>query len=192
MDGPTNIGKYQIQGVLGQGGMGMVFRGFDPAIQRPVAIKSITKSALDPADLQYVLTRFRHEARAVGRLTHPRIAAIYDYGEDLDIAYIVMELVNGKSLFYHLQSDARFGLKEIGELVRQLLDGLGYAHALGVIHRDIKPSNILINDDGRLKLTDFGIARLDSSTLTQARDADRKSTRLNSSHPSLSRMPSSA
>jgi serine/threonine-protein kinase len=75
--------------------------------------------------------------------------------------------VNGKSLFQHLQNEVHFGLKEIGELVRQLLDGLGYAHAQGVIHRDIKPSNILINDDGRLKLTDFGIARIDSSTLTQ-------------------------
>jgi serine/threonine-protein kinase len=163
----ANIGKYQIQDVLGQGGMGVVYRAFDPAIQRTVAIKTITKSALDPTDLQYVLTRFRHEAQAVGRLTHPRIAAIYDYGEDTDIAYIVMELVNGKSLFHHLQGEARFGLKEIGELVRQLLDGLGYAHAQGVVHRDIKPSNILINDDGRLKLTDFGIARIESSTLTQ-------------------------
>ena len=167
MNNLTTIGKYQVQGVLGQGGMGIVYRAFDPAIQRPVAIKTITKSALDPADLQYVLTRFRHEAQAVGRLTHPRIAAIFDYGEDVDIAYIVMELVNGQSLFHHTQHQARFGLKEVGELVRQLLDGLGYAHAQGVVHRDIKPSNILINDDGRLKLTDFGIARIDSSTLTQ-------------------------
>ena len=167
MNAPATIGKYQIQDVLGQGGMGIVYRAFDPAIERTVAIKTITKSALDPSDLQYVLTRFRHEARAVGRLTHPRIAAIYDYGENDDLAWIVMELVNGKSLFHHLQSEARFGLKEIGELVRQLLDGLGYAHVQGVVHRDIKPSNILINDDGRLKLTDFGIARIDTSTLTQ-------------------------
>jgi response regulator RpfG family c-di-GMP phosphodiesterase/tRNA A-37 threonylcarbamoyl transferase component Bud32 len=167
MDTPTAIGKYQVQGVLGQGGMGIVYRAFDPAIHRPVAIKTITKSALDPADLQYALTRFRHEAQAVGRLTHPRITQIYDYGEDMDIAYIVMEIVNGQSLFHHIQNQAKFGLKEIGEIVRQLLDGLGYAHELGVVHRDIKPSNILINDDGRLKLTDFGIARIDSSTLTQ-------------------------
>jgi eukaryotic-like serine/threonine-protein kinase len=167
MSEPTAIGKYQIEGVLGQGGMGIVYRGFDPAIHRPVAIKTITKSALDPADLQYALTRFRHEAQAVGRLTHPRITAIYDYGEEVDMAYIVMELVNGQSLFHHMQNQARFGLKEIGEMMRQLLDGLGYAHALGVVHRDIKPSNILINDDGRLKLTDFGIARIETSTLTQ-------------------------
>jgi eukaryotic-like serine/threonine-protein kinase len=167
MNAPSQIGKYQIQGMLGQGGMGVVYRAFDPAIHRPVAVKTIIKSTLDPADLQYALTRFRHEAQAVGRLTHPRIAAIYDYGEEIDLAYIVMELVNGQSLFHHIQNQARFGLKEIGEMIRQLLDGLGYAHSLGVVHRDIKPSNILINDDGRLKLTDFGIARLDSSTLTQ-------------------------
>ena len=166
MNTPTTIGKYQIQGVLGQGGMGVVYKAFDPAIQRPVAIKTIAKSALDPADLQYALTRFRHEAQAVGRLTHPRIAAIYDYGEDLDIAYIVMELVNGKSLFQHIQNQARFELKEIGEIIRQLLDGLNYAHVQGVVHRDIKPSNILVNDDGRIKISDFGIARLDSSKLT--------------------------
>jgi serine/threonine-protein kinase len=167
MSAPASIGKYQIQGELGQGGMGTVYRGFDPAIQRAVAIKTITKALLDPSDLQYAITRFRHEAQAVGRLTHPRITAIYDYGEDMDIAYIVMELVNGKSLFHHLQNQARFGLKEVGEMIRQLLDGLGYAHELGVVHRDIKPSNILINSDGRLKLTDFGIARIESSTLTQ-------------------------
>lgn len=167
MDIPKSIGKYQVQGLLGQGGMGTVYRAFDPAIQRPVAIKTIVKSALEPMDLQYVLTRFRHEARAVGRLTHPRIAAIYDYGEDENLAYIVMELVNGQSLFQHLQNQARFGLKEVGEIVRQLLDGLAYAHEQGVVHRDIKPSNILINEDGRIKITDFGIARIESSTLTQ-------------------------
>ena len=164
---PATIGKYQVQGVLGQGGMGIVYRAFDPAIHRPVALKTITKSALDPSDLQYALTRFQHEAQAVGRLTHPRITAIYDYVEDMEIAYIVMELVNGQSLFHHIQNQAKFGLKEIGEMIRQLLDGLGYAHELGVVHRDLKPSNILINDDGRLKLTDFGIARIESSTLTQ-------------------------
>ncbi len=167
METSANIGKYQIQGTLGQGGMGTVYKAFDPAIHRPVAIKTIVKSTLDTADLQYALTRFRHEAQAIGRLTHPRIAAIYDYGEDVDIAYIVMEIVNGKSLFQHIQNKAQFSLKEIGEIVRQLLDGLGYAHGQGVTHRDIKPSNLLINDDGRIKISDFGIARIESSTLTQ-------------------------
>jgi serine/threonine-protein kinase len=166
MNIPATIGKYQVQGVLGQGGMGTVYKAFDPQIQRTVAIKTVLKSALDPADLQYALTRFRHEAQAVGRLNHSRIAAIYDYGEDVDIAYIVMEIVSGKSLFQHMQSSVHFDLREIGEIVRQLLDGLGYAHAQGVIHRDIKPSNVLVTEEGRIKLTDFGIARLDTSKLT--------------------------
>lgn len=164
---PKKIGKYEVQGVLGRGGMGVVYKAFDPAIHRQVAIKTITKSAMDPSELQYAIARFRHEAQAVGRLTHPRIAAIFDYGEDNDIAYIVMELVNGKSLYEHLQNKAKFELAEIGEIIRQLLDGLGYAHAQGVVHRDVKPSNILINDDGRIKISDFGIAHLDSSSLTQ-------------------------
>jgi serine/threonine protein kinase len=164
---PKSIGKYEVQGILGRGGMGTVYKAFDPAIHRQVAIKTITKSALDPSELQYAIARFRHEAQAVGRLTHPRIAAIYDYGEDDDLAFIVMELVNGKSLYEHLQNKAKFDLAEIGEIVRQLLDGLGYAHAQGVVHRDVKPSNILINDDGRIKISDFGIAHLDSSSLTQ-------------------------
>ncbi len=164
---PEQIGKYQIQGILGRGGMGVVYRAFDPAIHRQVAIKTITKSAMDPSELQYAIARFRHEAQAVGRLTHPRIAAIYDYGEDENLAYIVMELVNGKSLYDHLQNKASFELQEIGEIIRQLLDGLGYAHAQGVVHRDIKPSNLLVNDDGRIKISDFGIAHLDTSSLTQ-------------------------
>jgi response regulator RpfG family c-di-GMP phosphodiesterase/tRNA A-37 threonylcarbamoyl transferase component Bud32 len=164
---PKNIGKYEVQGILGRGGMGVVYKAFDPAIHRQVAIKTITKSAMDPSELQYAIARFRHEAQAVGRLTHPRIAAIFDYGEDENIAYIVMELVNGKSLYEHLQNKAKFELAEIGEIIRQLLDGLGYAHAQGVVHRDVKPSNILINDDGRIKISDFGIAHLDSSSLTQ-------------------------
>jgi serine/threonine-protein kinase len=166
-DHPKKIGKYEIQGVLGRGGMGVVYKAFDPAIHRQVAIKTITKSAMDASELQYAIARFRHEAQAVGRLTHPRIAAIYDYGEDEDLAFIVMELVHGRSLYDHLQNQAKFDLAEIGEIIRQLLDGLGYAHAQGVVHRDIKPSNILINDDGRIKISDFGIAHIDTSSLTQ-------------------------
>lgn len=167
MNLPARIGKYDIQGILGKGGMGVVYRAFDPAIRRQVAIKTITKSILDPSELQYTLKRFRHEAQAVGRLTHPSIAAIYDYGEDAELAYIVMELVSGKSLAQHLQNRKSFTLREIGEIIRQLLAGLGYAHARGVIHRDVKPLNILLNDDGQIKITDFGIARIDTSTLTQ-------------------------
>jgi serine/threonine-protein kinase len=167
---PEKIGKYDVQGVLGKGASGMVYRGFDPGIKRPVAMKVIAKDTLDPGDLEYVLSRFRHEAEAVGRLTHPRIAAIYEYIETEDLACIVMELVNGKSLAHHLREVTQYGFKDTWEIIRQVLDGLAYSHGQGVVHRDLKPANILINDDGRIKITDFGVARLDSSTLTQVGD----------------------
>ena len=171
MELPERIGKYQIQSILGKGANGLVYRGFDPGIKRPVALKVITKSELEPHDLDYTIARFRHEAEAVGRLTHPRIAAIYDFIETDEIACIVMELVNGKSLAHHLQEVSQYGFKDTWEIVRQILDGLAYTHGQGVTHRDLKPGNILINDDGRIKITDFGVARIESSSnITQVGD----------------------
>ena len=164
---PEKIGKYEIQEMLGKGGVGIVYKAFDPSIARSVAVKAITRDSLATAELKHVMDRFRHEAQAVGRLVHPRIVQIYDYGEDEGVAYIVMELVNGKTLHQHLAQEARYEIHEVGEIIRQVLDGIGYAHAQGVVHRDIKPSNIMINNDGRIKISDFGIARLDSSDLTQ-------------------------
>jgi eukaryotic-like serine/threonine-protein kinase len=165
-----SIGKYEIQNVLGKGAMGIVYKGYDRAIARSVAIKVIAKASLDPAEIQHVTERFRHEARAVGRLVHPRIVQIYDYGEDDEIAYIVMELVNGKTLHEHLSQEVKYEIREVGEIIRQILDGIGYAHSEGVVHRDIKLSNILINRDGRIKISDFGIARIESSSLTRVGD----------------------
>ena len=167
MSVPTTVGKYLVQGVIGKGGMGAVYRGFDPAIQRHVAIKAINRSRLDENELAHVLARFRHEAQAVGKLVHPRIVAIYDFGEDGDFAYIVMELVHGRSLYDHIAQGQTYDLREVSEIIRQLLDALGYCHGEGVIHRDIKPSNILINNDGRIKLSDFGIAHIEASNLTK-------------------------
>ncbi len=117
-----------------------------------------------------MLNRFRHEAQAVGRINHPRIVQIYDYGEDDEIAYIVMELVNGKTLAQHLAQEVHYDVREAGEIIRQVLDGVGYAHAQGVVHRDMKPSNIMINSDGRIKISDFGIAHIEASELTQVGD----------------------
>lgn len=167
---PEKIGKYEIQGVLGKGGMGVVYMAFDAAIARKVAIKAITKASLDADELKHVMERFRHEAQAVGRLVHPRIVQIYDYGEDDEVAFIVMELVNGKTLHEHLTQEVKYEIREVGAIVRHLLDGIGHAHSEGVVHRDIKPSNIMINADGRIKISDFGIARIDSSNLTQVGD----------------------
>ena len=167
---PEKIGKYEIQGILGRGGMGVVYKGYDRGIARNVAIKAISKAMLDNDELKHVVARFRHEAQAVGRLVHPRIVQIYDYGEDDQVAYIVMELVNGKPLSEHLAQESGYEVREVGEIIRQLLDGVGHAHAEHVIHRDIKPSNILVNSDGRIKLNDFGIARIEASNLTQVGD----------------------
>ncbi len=167
---PERIGKYDVKGVLGKGAAGTVYRGFDAAIQRPVALKVIDKEGIEPQDREHVLQRFRQEAQAVGRLTHPRIAAIYDFIETEALACIVMELVNGKSLAAHLKEVRRYEFQDAWEIVRQVLDGLAYTHGQGVVHRDLKPANILINDDGRIKITDFGVARLDPSQITQVGD----------------------
>lgn len=167
---PRNIGKYEIQGVLGTGGMGVVYKGWDPSIARAVAIKSINKLAHHESELEGALSRFRQEAQAVGRLVHPRIVQIYDYIEDDQGAHIVMELVNGKTLKQHLDQKTHYGIADVGLIIRQILDGIGYAHEYGVVHRDIKPSNIMINDDGRIKINDFGIAHIESSELTQVGD----------------------
>ncbi|MBI4807634.1 MAG: protein kinase [Nitrosomonadales bacterium] len=164
------IGKYEIQGELGTGGMGVVYKGWDPAISREVAIKGVNKKSLQDSERETVLSRFRQEAQAVGRLVHPRIVQIYDFIEDENAAYIIMELVHGKTLAHHLESQDSFGLREISQIVTQTLDGIGYAHAQGVIHRDMKSANIMINNDGRVKINDFGIARIDSTTLTRVGD----------------------
>jgi serine/threonine protein kinase/AmiR/NasT family two-component response regulator len=167
-DPVKQIGKYHIQGELGSGGMGVVYKGWDPTINRAVAIKGVNKNLLPEGERESVLSRFRQEAQAVGRLVHPRIVQIYDYIEDEHAAYIIMELVNGKTLAHHLASKENFGLQEIAQIITQTLDGIGYAHSQGVIHRDMKSANIMINSDGRIKINDFGIAHIDSSELTRA------------------------
>jgi serine/threonine-protein kinase len=167
---PTSIGKYVIQGELGVGGMGVVYKGWDPAITREVAIKGLNKNSLPADERENLLSRFRQEAQAVGRLVHPRIVQIYDYIEDDNSAYIIMELVHGKTLAQHLEKKDVFGLRDISQIVTQTLDGIGYAHAQGVVHRDMKSGNVMINSDGRVKISDFGIARIDSSTLTRIGD----------------------
>jgi serine/threonine-protein kinase len=164
------IGKYEIHGELGSGGMGIVYKGWDPAINREVAIKGVNKQSLPADEREGVLNRFRHEAQAVGRLVHPRIVQIYDFIEDENAAYIIMELVHGKTLAQHIASKEKFGLREISQIITQTLDGIGYAHAQGVVHRDMKSANIMINNDGRIKINDFGIARIESTNLTKVGD----------------------
>jgi tRNA A-37 threonylcarbamoyl transferase component Bud32 len=164
------LGKYNILSILGQGAMGIVYKGFDPHIERTVALKTIRKEALNAKEMEPLLARFKREAQAAGRLTHPGIVTVYEYGEAEDTAYIAMEFVDGREIKDFLDKNERFPLNTIVAIISQLLDALAYSHGQGVIHRDIKPGNILLLDNGRIKVTDFGIARIESSTLTQFGD----------------------
>jgi serine/threonine-protein kinase len=169
MNHPTQLGKYPITGVLGEGAMGVVYKGFDPVIRRPVAIKTIHRDLIGGDDTSgaSASARFRNEAQAVGRMAHPGIVAIYEYGEQDTTAYIAMELVNGRSLSQILRDTPRLPEFDVVSLMDQLLAALDCAHRHGVWHRDIKPANLLVTAAGQLKITDFGIARIEANALTQ-------------------------
>lgn len=170
MNRPDRLGKYPITGVLGEGAMGVVYKGFDPVIKRPVAIKTIHKQLMggdDDISGTSAAARFRNEAQAVGRLLHPGIVAIYEYGEDDSTAFIAMELVEGRTLSQILEGTPLLPEADVLRIMDQLLSALDCAHHHGVWHRDIKPANILITSTGHLKVTDFGIARIESAALTQ-------------------------
>ncbi|MBV6476643.1 MAG: protein kinase [Rhodocyclaceae bacterium] len=162
------LGKYEIRGELGQGAMGIVYDGFDPMIARRVALKTVRRDQLDRAEVEEILARFKREAQAAGRLNHPNIVQIYEYGEDDGTAFIAMEFVEGRELKDFFDADERFPMAEIVRIMGQLLEALDYSHRNGVVHRDIKPANIILLKDGTVKVADFGIARVESSNLTQA------------------------
>lgn len=168
---PERIGKYSVSEVLGQGAMGVVYKGFDPHIQRQVAIKTIHKTLLvDPvanAQQDSIAARFRNEAQAVGRIAHPGVVAIYEFGEDENTAYIAMEFVEGRNLDQVLAGTPLLAEAQLLRIMDQLLDALACAHEHGVWHRDIKPANLILTAAGQVKLTDFGIARIANLGLTQ-------------------------
>ncbi|KGF80300.1 hypothetical protein IA69_19190 [Massilia sp. JS1662] len=161
------IGKYRIDGVLGSGAMGVVYKAYDADIARTVALKTIRHELLDGLQEADIIARFRNEAQASGRLVHPNIVAVYDFGAYADTTYIAMEYVDGTPLNAFLVKDVPMDLAASITCITQLLRALDYAHARGVVHRDIKPANILITGDAQVKITDFGIAKIESSTLTQ-------------------------
>lgn len=170
MDPPriAQLGKYRIEAMLGAGAMGVVYRAFDPHIARHVALKTVRHELFDSGERGSLIARLRNEAQAGGRLAHPNIVGVYDYGETADTAYIAMELVSGSGLKQRLDAGGPLELATALDWFGQLLAALGFAHAHGVVHRDIKPANLLVSEQGRLKVADFGVAHVESSTLTLA------------------------
>jgi serine/threonine protein kinase len=162
------LGRYDLTRVLGKGAMGIVYEGMDPKLHRKVAIKTILKGHMDDDDAakEYSM-RFMREAQAVARLNHPHIVQVYDFGEEGEVAYIVMEFIKGKELKSFFDANERFELKEAVRIMCELLDALDFAHEGGIVHRDIKPANVMLDGQARVKLADFGVARVVDADRTQ-------------------------
>ncbi len=186
----THLGKYEIRRELGKGAMGVVYEGFDPVLLRRVAIKTILPAQLVKGEAADVMARFQREAQAAGRLNHPGVVAVYDYGEAIAsddqasivqpgtglagavvgqrMAFIAMEFVEGQELQDQFDANECYTVSESARIMGEILDALAHSHGQGVIHRDIKPANLIMLADGRVKIADFGIARTETSELTQA------------------------
>jgi serine/threonine protein kinase len=164
-----NIGKYKITNILGKGAMGIVYKALDPDINREVAIKTIRFDLVsEESDREEMMQRFVREAQAAGKLTHSNIITIYDVGQEKDMTYIVMQYIEGQSLQKVISTGEKVSTQEVIQLMDQLCKALDYAHDNGIVHRDIKPANILLDKKGKPFIVDFGVARLESSTLTEA------------------------
>ena len=157
------IGKYQVEKVLGHGGMGTVYQARDTVLHRTVALKTMMPGLADAPDLR---ARFLREAQAAGGLRHHNIVTVYDLGEDRGQPYIAMELVEGMDLEAIIQGRHPLSVEAKIDILRQVCEGLGFAHQNGIVHRDVKPANIRVTAEGEVKIMDFGIAHLQSSTLT--------------------------
>lgn len=167
---PQKLGRYELIRVLGKGAMGLVYEGRDPNLDRRVAIKTIKVENLSRDEASEYEVRFRTEARSAARLQHPNIVSVYDANRDRDIAYLVMEFIDGEDLKHHLDQGKRYSLEQAVAIMHDLLSALDYAHRQHIVHRDIKPANLLIESSGRIKLTDFGVARIqDSGEATRTR-----------------------
>jgi eukaryotic-like serine/threonine-protein kinase len=158
----SQIGKYQIEAIIGKGGFGQVYRALDPTIPRHVAIKVVT--ALEDRSM---LARFRVEAGTTGSLQHKNIVTLYDFGEFEGTPFLVMELLEGESLFQSLQRGHRYSLFKSVDIMSQVAEGLRCAHRRGIIHRDIKPANVMLLPDGTAKIMDFGISLLTTRNITR-------------------------
>lgn len=160
MTTPSQFGRYQIAGELGRGAMGVVYRGVDPALDRHVAIKVIAaRFAGAHVPIEELEARFLREAKVSAKISHPGVVTVFDAGREGDSLYLVMELVDGDSLGDRMARGQYPTMPETLELIAQVAEALGAAHAMGVVHRDVKPANIMINRAGRVKVTDFGVAK---------------------------------
>jgi eukaryotic-like serine/threonine-protein kinase len=162
------IGRYQILARVGKGGMGVLYRGFDPVLDREVAIKLMLADFSE--DAEQMRPRFYREARAAAKLQHRNIVTIFEFAEESNVPYIVMEFLRGTPLGARINTQPPLTIDDKLNIIAQLCDGLSYAHEQGVVHRDVKPDNVFLLEDGSIKLLDFGIAKLTSSTLTRQGD----------------------
>jgi eukaryotic-like serine/threonine-protein kinase len=155
------LGRYRLVKVLGQGAMGVVYEAVDTRLNRAVAIKTVLRSHMvDETTAGEYATRFEREAQAAARLSHPHVVTVFDFGEHEDISYIVMEFIRGRELNQAFEAGEKFPLPEAIRIMCELLQALDYAHQQGIVHRDIKPANVMLDGADRVKLTDFGVARV--------------------------------
>jgi serine/threonine-protein kinase len=166
---PQTIGRYQVQESVGYGAMGAVYKAFDPLIKRTLAIKTI-RLDIPRQSPQYksFIERFYHEARISGTLSHPNIVTLFDIGEEAGVPYLAMEFVEGETLSSILERGIKFPPEKVIGLISQIASAVDYAHSKGVIHRDIKPSNLILYEGERVKVTDFGIAKLVDAEITHS------------------------
>ncbi len=167
MQVPDRLGKYRVVDTLGQGAMGVVYKGFDDDIRRTVALKVLHPSLLEERTGDEMIVRFRQEAQAAAHCMHANIVTIFDYGVSAGFHYIAMEFLEGINLKTLLKKEKKLPYRQAADIMLQVLSALEYTHERGVIHRDIKPANIMIHKNGRVKVADFGIARMGRSDLTR-------------------------
>lgn len=163
---PEAIGRYRVESIIGRGAMGVIYRAHDPEIDRTVAIKLVRADLLSSAERSDYILRFRREAQAAGRCVHPNIVTIYDFAVHDGNPFIAMEFVEGRNLALAFPRGTSCPPEEAVSIALQVLDALAAAHRMGVVHRDIKPANILLANNRQVKVTDFGISRINSSELT--------------------------
>ena len=168
-EAPATVGRYRVEAELGRGAMGRVYLAHDPLLDRKVAIKTLKDDAADEMRLE-MKTRFIREAKSAGHLNHPNIITLYDVDVAGEVAYIAMEYLEGRSLRQLMDAGTPLSHERVADIVAQIAEALDYAGRFGIVHRDVKPANIMVSPRGFAKLTDFGLARVPSSQMTQKGD----------------------